>query len=247
MLLVDKVVVVTGAESGIGRATAQACAEQGASLVVAGLDAGRLDEAAAAIEAAGASALAVPTDIASAEAVARLFDAALERFGHIDGVVANAGIIGARKAVVELTLEDWRQVLDVNLTGTFLTVMEAARVLVRQGQGGSIIATGSSTALRPVSGLLPYVASKGGVHALMQSLALELAPHRIRVNTLVPGTTATDATRAMPGYLDQVAQSLPMGEVVDATELGRYVAFALSDQLPHLTGAHLKIDAGRTI
>lgn len=211
------------------------------------MDAGRLDEAAAAIEAAGASALAVPTDIASAEAVARLFDAALERFGHINGVVANAGIIGARKAVVELTLEDWRQVLDVNLTGTFLTVMEAARVLVRQGQGGSIIATGSSTALRPVSGLLAYVASKGGVHALMQSLALELAPHRIRVNTLVPGTTATDATRAMPGYLDQVAQSLPMGEVVDAAELGRYVAFALSDQLPHLTGAHLKIDAGRTI
>jgi NAD(P)-dependent dehydrogenase (short-subunit alcohol dehydrogenase family) len=189
----------------------------------------------------------VPTDIRNAAAVESLFELALRRFGRIDGVVANAGIIGARKPAPELSLEDWRHVLDVNLTGTFLTVLEAARVLVRQGQGGSIIATGSSTALKPVPGLLPYVASKGGVHALMHALALELAPHRIRVNTLVPGTTATDATRAMPGYLDQVAQSLPMGEVVDAAELGRYVAFALSDQLPHLTGTHLKIDAGRTL
>lgn len=247
MLLVDKVVVVTGAESGIGRATAEICAGQGASLVMAGLEARRLSEAAAAIETAGGTALAVPTDIRSAKAVDRLFEIALDRFGRVDGVVANAGIIGARKPAPELTLEDWRQVLDVNLTGTFLTVIAAARVLVRQGQGGSIVATGSSTALKPVSGLLPYVASKGGVHALMHALALELAPHRIRVNTLVPGTTATDATRAMPGYLDQVAQSLPMGEVVDAAELGRYVAFALSDQLPHLTGAHLKIDAGRTL
>lgn len=246
-MLDGKIILVTGAESGIGKATAQACAEQGASLVMAGLDEGRLLEASAAFEAAGSNVLAVPTDIRDAAAVERLFAVALERFGRIDGVVANAGIIGARKPASELTLDDWRQVLDVNLTGTFLTVIEAARVLVRQEQGGSIIATGSSTALRPVSGLLPYVASKGGVHALMQSLALELAPHRIRVNTLVPGTTATDATRAMPGYLDQVAQSLPMREVVEAEELGRYVAFALSDHLPHLTGAHLKIDAGRTI
>ncbi|MGO4676703.1 SDR family NAD(P)-dependent oxidoreductase [Bosea sp. 2YAB26] len=247
MLLSGKVIVVTGAESGIGRAIAEACAEQGASLIVAGLDKSKLADVAAALGSAGRDALAVATDIREAVAVSRLFSAAVERFGRIDAAVANAGIIGARKPAAELTLEDWQQVLDVNLTGTFLTVLEAARVMVRQGGGGSIIATGSSTALRPVSGLLPYVASKGGVHALMQGLALELAPHRIRVNTLVPGTTATDATRAMPGYLDQVAKSLPMGEVVDVQELGRYVAFALSDQLPHLTGAHLKIDAGRTI
>lgn len=247
MLLDGKVIVVTGAESGIGKAIAEACAEQGASLVMAGLDEGRLAQAASALEALGRRAVAVPTDIRNAEAVGRLFSVALERFGRIDGVVANAGIIGVRKPAPELTLEDWRQVLEVNLTGTFLTVIEAARILVRQGQGGSIIATGSSTALRPVPGLLPYAASKGGVHTLMQGLALELAAHRIRVNTLVPGTTATDATRAMPGYLEQVAQSLPMGEVVDAAELGRYAAFALSDQLPHLTGTHLKIDAGRTL
>ncbi|MGO4740748.1 SDR family NAD(P)-dependent oxidoreductase [Bosea sp. 2KB_26] len=247
MLLSGKVIVVTGAESGIGRATADACAEQGANLVLAGLDKGKLAEVATALSGAGREALAVPTDIREAAAVGRLFATAVGHFGRIDGAVANAGIIGARKPAAELSLDDWRQVMDVNLTGTFLTVLEAARILIGQGGGGSIVATGSSTALRPVSGLLPYVASKGGVHALMQSLALELAPYRIRVNTLVPGTTATDATRAMPGYLDQVAKSLPMGEVVDAQELGRYVAFALSDQLPHLTGTHLKIDAGRTI
>lgn len=99
--------------------------------------------------------------------------------------------------------------LAVNLAGTFLTLAAAARRLVAQGGGGSLIATGSSSVLKPVTGLAPYAAAKGGVHALMHALALELAPWRIRVNTLVPGTTATEATRAMPGYLDDVARALP--------------------------------------
>lgn len=82
---------------------------------------------------------------------------------------------------------------------------------------------------------------------MMHALAIELAPHRIRVNTLVPGTTSTEATRNMPGYLEKAAQSLPLGSVVEADELGRYAAFVLGDSLPHMTGSQLKLDAGRTL
>ncbi|WP_170181759.1 SDR family NAD(P)-dependent oxidoreductase [Phreatobacter stygius] len=247
MNLSGKVVVVTGAESGIGKAVALAASAAGADVVIAGIATEKLEDTAGEITRTGGRVVAVATDIRDAVAIARLFDAAEARFGRIDAAVANAGILGARKPIGEVTLADWQEVLAVNLTGTFNTVMEAARRLIAQGGGGSIIATGSSSALKPVTGLLPYVASKGGVHALMHALALELAPWRIRVNTLVPGTTATEATRAMPGYLDQVAQALPLGQVVEPEELARYVVFALSDAVPHLTGALLKLDSGRTL
>ena len=245
--LTGRTVLVTGAESGIGQAIAFACADAGANLVVAGIAGDALEATAVTIRARGARCFAVRTDICDADQVATLFREARTHFGTIEAVVANAGILGKAGPIVETTVEDWANVLAVNLTGTFLTVREAANVLIEQGRGGSILATGSSSALKPVPGLLPYVASKGGVHALMHALALELAPHRIRVNVLVPGTTATDATRAMPGYLEKVAGTLPLRSVVEAEELGRYVAFALSGALPHLTGAHLKVDAGRTL
>lgn len=247
MDLSGKVVVVTGAESGIGRAIAEAVAAAGGAVVLAGIAADRLAEAAGGLSADGRSVLAVPTDVRDPAAVAHLFEAACARFGRIDAAVANAGIIGARKAVTDLTPADLAEVLAVNLTGTFLTLAEGARRLIAQGEGGSLMATGSSTALKPVPGLAPYAASKGGVHALMHALAVELAPWRIRVNTLVPGTTATDATRAMPGYLDEVARALPLGAVTEPEELARYAVFALSDAAPRMTGSLLKIDAGRTL
>ena len=247
MKLFEKTVVVTGAESGIGKAVALACGAEGATVVLAGIAADRLDQAATEVAGLGVRTLAVPTDVRDPNAVRTLFETARQHFGRVDAAVANAGIIGARKPVEELLLADWLEVIQVNLTGAFLTVAEAAKLLIEQGAGGSIIATGSSTALRPIPGLLPYVASKGGVHAMMHALAIELAPHRIRVNTLVPGTTATDATRAMPGYLDQVARSLPLGALVEVEELARFVVFALSDDAPHMTGTMLKLDSGRTL
>jgi NAD(P)-dependent dehydrogenase (short-subunit alcohol dehydrogenase family) len=225
------------------------CASFGANIVAAGIARDALRKTAGEINGSEGEgrAVAVPTDIRSKDEIEALFQAALATYGRLDGAVANAGVIGQKIAAIEMPLADWEAILAVNLTGTFLTVMEAGRILVRQGQGGSIIATGSSSALRTVPGLLGYAASKGGVHVMMQALALELAPHRIRVNTLVPGTTATDAVRALPGYLETVAKALPMGEVVEVGELGRMVAFALSDALPHLTGSLLKVDSGRTI
>jgi NAD(P)-dependent dehydrogenase (short-subunit alcohol dehydrogenase family) len=247
MTLSGKVVVVTGAESGIGRAISLACGAEGASVVAAGLMIEKLHSTADEIRKRGAMAVAVHTDISNPESVRNLFEVAQHTFGKIDAAVANAGITGEQSPAIDLTLENWKRIIEVNLTGTFLTVTAAARILVRQGDGGSILATGSSSALKPVAGLAGYAASKGGVHAMMHALAVELAPHRIRVNTLVPGTTSTEATRNMSGYLERVAQSLPLGSVVEADELGRYAAFVLGDSLPHLTGSQLKLDAGRTL
>ncbi|PSS60597.1 hypothetical protein C6558_31945 [Ensifer sp. NM-2] len=245
MRIDGKVVVVTGAESGIGRAIAESCAQEGASLVLAGLSRQGLEETADRIKVSRT--LVAPIDICDRQAVTGMIAGALAHFGRLDGVVANAGIALAKRPILETPDEDWDKTISVNLTGTYNTVVAAARALVAQGSGGSIIATGSSTALRGMAGLTPYVAAKAGVHGLMRQLALELSPHRIRVNTLVPGTTATPLARSLPGHLEAAVQALPLGSAVEPEELGRYVAFALSDAMPHMTGALLSVDSGRTI
>jgi len=243
--LIGKVIVVTGAESGIGREIAKTCSAEGATLVLAGLSLSGMEETAA--QCGGDHISCCTTDISDEAQVTSLVAHAVQRHGAMHGLVANAGITGPRNALVDIALHDWRSVIDIDLTGTFLTVREAARHMIEQGQGGSIVITGSSTAIRPLSGFLPYIAAKGGLHAMAEALALELGSHRIRVNTLVPGTTATPLTHAMDGYLAKAALALPLGEVTEAAELGRYVAFALSDAVPHMTGSLLKVDSGRTV
>lgn len=248
-MLKNKIIVVTGAESGIGKATAAACADAGARIVAAGLDEARLQASVDELCArhGSGSAVAIKTDVRNDYQVKELFAQAVQQFGAIDATFANAGILGNRCSAVETSRWDWDDVMAVNLHGTFLTVIESARIMVRQGRPASIIATGSSSVLRTVPGFLAYAVSKGAVHTMMQALALELAPYRIRVNTLVPGTTVTDATRAVDGYLEVAAKALPMQECVEPEELGRLVAFAFSDALPHMTGTLLKVDAGRSI
>ena len=249
--LTNKTIVVTGAGSGIGRAIALECAASGASVVLADLQAAGLEETRRLILESGVQGVVDPlpmrTDVRDYRDVQRLFERACAQFGSLHGVVANAGIGKPVTPSTEISLEDWNSIISVNLTGTFLTLTEAARVLIRQGQGGSLIATGSSTAVRVAAGLLPYVASKAGVHGMVQALAVELGPHRIRVNTLVPGLTATPLTVALPGYIEAAQKLLPMGEIAQAVEHARLVVLALSDAVPHMTGSLLKIDAGRTI
>jgi NAD(P)-dependent dehydrogenase (short-subunit alcohol dehydrogenase family) len=245
--LQGKNLVVTGAESGIGRAIAIACAQAGAHVCAAGLVAEALEETVAlAAPQSGGAIVARSVDIRDKAQVAALFDFAMSRFGRLDATVANAGVI-ALKPFQDIELEEWERIISVNLTGTFLTLWHAARILIQQGGGGSLIATGSSTAVRAIPNCAAYIASKGGVHAMMQALALELGPYNIRVNTLVPGQTATPPLRAIEGYLDNAAKILPLRQVAEPEELARYVVFALSDAAPHMTGTLLKVDSGRTI
>lgn len=249
MELTGKTIIITGAASGIGKASASACLQAGANVVLNDIDGGKLAATVGELEAAvpGAAALRVEADIRDGEQVAGLFDQTVERFGRIDGVLANAGITGARKPIAELDFDSWDEVMKVNLNGTFHVVMEGSRRLVAQGEGGSIIISGSSQGIRPLPGFIAYAASKGALHNLAQSLAFELAEHRIRVNVLVPGTTNTELVRAMPGHGERVAKTFPLGELAEPEELAQFVVFAMSDLAPHMTGTHLKIDSGRLI
>lgn len=249
MDLTGKTIVITGAASGIGKATALACAAAGGNVVVNDVDGERIATTVSEIEAAtpGAAALGVAADIRDGGEVADLYDQAVARFGRLDGVVANAGITGERKPVTELDFDSWNAVMAVNLHGTFHTVIEGARRLVAQGGGGSMVITGSSQGVRPLPGFIAYAASKGALHNLAQSLAFELAEHRIRVNVLVPGTTNTELVRAIPGHGERVAKTFPLGELAEPEELAQFTVFALSDLAPHMTGTLLKIDSGRLI
>jgi NAD(P)-dependent dehydrogenase (short-subunit alcohol dehydrogenase family) len=246
--LAGKTIVVTGAESGIGREIALECARQGANVTIAGIQEYLIEEVVIEIGQLGqGSALGVRTDVSVEADVKAMFRQTLDQFEKLDGVVANAGISGPAQATIEISLAEWERMIAVNLTGVFLTCREAAEILIRQGRGGSIIGTGSSAAVRMLSGRIPYIAAKSGVHGMMNALALELAPHKIRVNTLIPGTTATPLVKSIPGHIEATLKTVPMGEIVEPEEIARYVAFVLSDAVPHLTGSQLKVDSGRTV
>jgi NAD(P)-dependent dehydrogenase (short-subunit alcohol dehydrogenase family) len=247
--LKGKTFTITGAGSGIGRAIALACAQEGANLCLSGRTLSKVRETAALIEArrSGGEVIAVEADISTATAIESMYGLAVRAFGAIDGIVANAGVMSPSPPVHQIPEDAWRTALDVNLMGTVLTVSLGAKLLVEQGRGGSILATGSSTAIRVNASTATYSTSKAAIHAFMKVAALDLAPHRIRVNTLVPGTSATPPLEKIEGFLERAGASLPLGEVVSPDELGKYAAFVLSDSVPHMTGATLVVDSGRTI
>jgi NAD(P)-dependent dehydrogenase (short-subunit alcohol dehydrogenase family) len=245
--LTGKVIVVTGGESGIGRAISLRAASDGANVVVGGLDAAGLDETVQLMSNHPGDGLAIPTDVTDPDQVQALIDGAVEKFGRLDAAVANAGAFVKQSSFADMDLADWNRVVAVNLTGVVLTLQATVKVLLAQGGGGSLIATGSSTAIRPIPGMVPYTASKGGVHQMMRALAIELAEHKIRCNTIVPGVTKTQALMVGgPEYAKRGLKYVPMDELVEPEELAALVSFALSDEAPHMTGTLLKIDAGRT-
>ena len=198
--LAGRVAVVTGAGRGIGRAIAMAYAAAGASVCCSARSAGQIDETAALIGQAGGNAIAVPADVTDYDAVARMFAAAADAFGHIDIVVANAGNAVENKLVEESEPAAWRQAIDTNLVGTFHTA-KAAIPHLRAAGAGKLVLVGSGMGHRGAPTRSAYAASKAGVWMLTRVLAQELVEHGICVNELIPGPVLTDFIKGREGTL----------------------------------------------
>ncbi len=240
-----KSAIVTGAASGIGRAVATGLAAEGARVVVADINAAGAQEVARAIEQAGGVALAQPTDVTKAAEVERMVQAAVERFGGLDIMVNNAGILRVG-LVVDTSEAEWELVLRTNLTSVFLGSKAAARQMIRQGRGGRIVNTSSIHAVLSEPNAGAYTAAKGGVEAFSRTLASELAPHKITVNCVRPGATWTNLSRPFytPPVLAALNQRVPLQEVAQPEWIAAGVLFFASDEARYCTGTTLAIDGG---
>jgi NAD(P)-dependent dehydrogenase (short-subunit alcohol dehydrogenase family) len=242
--LTGRVVLITGAESGIGRETALRAAGEGADIAAVGLDRRGLDSLVEQVQATGRRAAARTADVSDADAITTAVDELALELGPLRVAHANAGILTPATTVADLDLADWNRVLAVNLTGVLLTFRAA---IPHFGEdGGVLLATGSSIALRPGIGLLPYAAAKAGVHAIARSLALELAPRGIRVNVIAPGLTETPMTLGIPGHIERGLQSVPLGRLVEASDVAALAVHLMTDEARSITGSVFSIDSGRT-
>jgi NAD(P)-dependent dehydrogenase (short-subunit alcohol dehydrogenase family) len=242
---VGRVAIVTGSDSGIGKATAIALAEAGCDVGVTWhQDRQGAEETAAAVRSAGTGAAVARLDLLDLPEVAGVVDRLAEELGGLDVLVNNAGT-GVATPFLEQTLEDWRRVLDTDLTGAFLCAQAAARRMVAAGRGGRIVNVTSVHEHVPLEGSAAYCAAKGGLGLLTKVMALELAGHGITVNSVAPGEVAT----AMTGNEDVDPHTLerpgiPMGRPGHAREIADAVVWLASDQASYVTGASFVVDGG---
>jgi NAD(P)-dependent dehydrogenase (short-subunit alcohol dehydrogenase family) len=246
----DRVIAVTGASSGIGRATAVRLAGEGAAVALIALGGDDLQSVTEECRKAGSQALGIAADVTDPDQVVAAFDHA-ETLGPIWGVFSGAGISIVEPAI-SMSDEVWLRQLQVNLTGSFYVAREAARRMMPLGRG-TIVLTGSELGILGQPGLVGYTATKGAVLAMTRALAAEWAAHGIRVNSVSPGTTDTPMLAAefatAPDPVLEKAQTegtIPLGRIARPGEIAAVVAFLLSDDAAYMTGANVVADGGRT-
>jgi len=246
MLLENKVVLITGASRGIGRATAIEAARQGADVALNTFrDDGAAAEVVAEIETLGRRAIAVDGDVAQPESAAAFVAAAVQALGRVV-FVSNAGICPFH-AFLDMPVETLRRTMEVNLHGAYYMVQAAANQMVKQGDGGSIVAISSISALVGGEMQTHYTPTKAGVHSLMQSCAVALGRHGVRCNSVLPGTIATDINKddlADPKKREYMEGRIPLGRLGRPEDIASVVAFLASDMASYMSGAALLVDGG---
>lgn len=250
-----RVAVITGGDRGIGRAIAFAMAQEGGAVAIAARARDSLSRTARDIEVTGTECLPIECDIRDEGSVRRMGDAVLGRYHGVDVVVANAGIAGPTRAMHEIGLAEWRDCVATNLDGTFLTFRAFIPQMIEQ-QAGALIAVSSMTGKRPLVGRTPYSASKMGLIGLVRTLAAELGPHGIRVNSVCPGAVAgpridevirRQAERQGISEDDarsQFRDASPLRRLVEAEEVAAACAYLSSGRASAITGEDLNVSAG---
>jgi len=255
-LLKGQKALVTGANSGIGEAVAIGLARAGADVVVNYVTSpDAAEKVVKAIESEGAQGLAIQADVSKEAEVVAMFKQAIETFGTLDILVANAGL-QRDSSLVDMTVEQWNTVISINLTGQFLCVREVVKEFLRRGvnkevscAAGKVICMSSVHEVIPWSGHVNYASSKGGIHMMMKSLAQELAPHHIRVNAIGPGAIRTpintDAWSTPEAYA-KLMELVPYRRIGEPEDIANVAVFLASDMADYINGITLFVDGGMT-
>jgi NAD(P)-dependent dehydrogenase (short-subunit alcohol dehydrogenase family) len=246
MRLKDKVALVTGGASGIGKATAELFAREGARVAVADYSVDGRDTVLA-IKNAGGEAIFVSVDVSDSGQVAKMAEAAIHAYGRIDILFNGAGVL-YYGTVLETDEQAWNRVISINLTGTYLCCRAVLPHMIRQG-GGSIINVASTVGAHDAcANAVAYVTSKGGVTLFTKAMAIDHAKQGVRINALVPGATDTPMIRKAltPEALEALAASQPIGRLGRPEELAKAVLFLASDDASFVTGSAMYVDGGQT-
>jgi NAD(P)-dependent dehydrogenase (short-subunit alcohol dehydrogenase family) len=247
--LTGRVVVVTGGNSGIGLGIARGVARAGGSVAIWSRREDRNREAAAQLSELGAPAAGFVCDVGDERSVDTAMATTLERFGRLDCLVANAGTSG-RQPFIEMTTEEWHRVIRVNLDGAFYCLRAAAKVLVEQAQGGSLVGVSSTSAVHGAPGQEHYAVSKTAILAMMRSLAVELARHNVRCNSLLPGWSETELTapaRQHEKFMANTTQRTPVRRWATLEDFEVVGAFLADPSIPFHTGDSMVVDGGYTV
>jgi NAD(P)-dependent dehydrogenase (short-subunit alcohol dehydrogenase family) len=247
-MLDNKNIVITGAGSGIGRATSLLAASYGAKVLCVDL-ADAVTQTVDDINANGGTATAVQADVSQESEVAAFIETCVSSYGSIDGIYANAGVSGGGKSVTELSVEDWQRTLGVNTIGVFLAVKHSLKHFLAQGHG-AILCTASVAGLRANAGGVDYSASKAGVISIVQTTAYQTYGSGVRINAICPGLIETGMTKPTfdrareRGNEDKIGQINPMKRFGQPSEIGEMACFLLSDRASYVNGQAVPVDGG---
>ncbi len=242
MRLENKETIVTGAAKGIGEAIALRYGKEGASVVVSDINAEGSQQTAEAIVAAGGDAISITCDVSDEASVDAMFAATMEKYGRVDVLVNNAGLVSPMKHFLLADKAWWDMIIGVNLTGTFLCCKAAAHIMAKQGSG-SIINMSSGGATKAHRAFVAYDATKGGIEAMTRALALDLGPYGIRVNSLVPGSIDTSGLSADDRKLR--GTNIPMGRIGEPDDMTGSAVFLASDDSIYVSGQRTVVDGGQ--